>query len=48
MIEQGIQVNGMIGNSVIRLVKAKEMVDLALARLKDDPAILFPIAAKQP
>ncbi len=41
MIERGIQVNGMIGDSAIRLIKAREMADLVLARLKEDPEILL-------
>lgn len=42
MLERGIQVNGRIGESVVRLIRAREMVDLVLARVKRDPSILLP------
>ena len=41
MLARGIQVNGRIGESTIRLVKAREMVDLVLAGVKADPTILL-------
>jgi len=33
---------GKIGESTVRLVKAREMVELVLARVREDPGILLP------
>ena len=40
-LANGIQVNGEIGESTVRLIKAREMVDTVLARMNDDPEILL-------
>ena len=42
MLAKGVQVNGKIGESTIRLVKAREMVELVLGRVREDPRILLP------
>ncbi len=42
MLARGVQVNGRIGESTVRLVKARPMVELVLARLREDPTILLP------
>jgi aminoglycoside 3-N-acetyltransferase len=42
MLLGGIQVNGRIGESTIRLVKAREMAYLVLARVEEDSSILLP------
>ena len=42
MLLGGIQVNGRIGESTIRLVKAREMAYLVLARLDEDSSMLLP------
>ncbi len=47
MLIGGIQVNGRIGESTIRLIKAREMSYLVLARLQEDPSILLPEGAQR-
>jgi len=42
MLAGGIQVNGRIGDSTIRLIKAREMSYLVLARLQEDSSVLLP------
>lgn len=42
-LAKGIQVNGRIGESTIRLIKGREMVQLVLNRMKEDLEILLPI-----
>ena len=42
MLAKGIQVNGKIGESTVRLIKARAMVELVLARVTDEPGILLP------
>lgn len=42
LISTGVQVNGKIGDSTIRLIKAREMVYLVLARMQENPGILLP------
>ena len=46
MLAKGIQVSGKIGESTVRLVKAREMVELVLERMKEDPMILLPIEGR--
>ena len=41
MLAKGIQVNGKIGESTVRLVKAREMVELVLKELRLDSGILL-------
>ena len=42
MLAAGIQINGKIGESTIRLVRAREMVELVLERVREEPGILLP------
>lgn len=44
MLAKGIQVNGKIGESTIRLIKAREMVELVLQRVREHNQILLPRA----
>jgi aminoglycoside 3-N-acetyltransferase len=41
MIASGIQVSGSIGPCFVRLLKAREMVDYVLGRLREDPSVLL-------
>lgn len=45
-LARGIQVNGKIGESTIRLIKAREMVDLVLDRMRNEPEILLPAGSE--
>lgn len=46
-IAKGVQVESRIGNSLVKLVKAWHMVEIVLARLKEDPTILLADSLRQ-
>lgn len=46
-LAKGIQVNGKIGESTVRLIKAREMVEIALKRLRENRAALLQVAQSE-